>query len=1332
MNWTHSPKTSKKINKLQIRIRQNPLGLITSTEVTVSFFSVNRCSARAKRSGIRHNIYAGELNLEKCNVFTNNADRLHHYRITVSPPNNFLIKTPTIIEHDNHEYIFEGFSMFSHKPLENLPVCKVIRFNIEYTILYIKEKHPEHFIIKELDLFYDFLFKEILELVDLDFKAAGDSDGCSQFHFMPRFVRELPENGKELLSMNEVLNHLLFSSKALISMENLKGIVNLSNYKWQNYVDDVKGMVVTYPGKKPCSLRVDQLDRDQRDAKPGELKVPEIVHFGIRPPQLSYAGNPEYQKAWREYVKFRHLLANMPKASFEDKRKLESKENRLQEMRTQSKMKRDVTIAISAEGFYRTGIMCDIVQHAMLIPVLVSHLRFHRSLDVLETDIKYTFANRSLLQLALTHPSYRENFGTNPDHARNSLTNCSIRQPEYGDRRIHYLNTRKRGINTLINIMSRFGKKQETESNITHNERLEFLGDAVVEFVTSIHLFHLFPRLEEGGLATYRAAIVQNQHLAVLAKKLGLDGYMLYAHGSDLCHDLELRHAMANCFEALMGALFLDGGIDAADRVFGESLFKESQIHLKVWEEYPPHPLQEQEPNGDRQWIEKFQILQNLTKFEDSIGVKFTHIRLLARAFTDRSIGFTNLTLGSNQRLEFLGDTVLQLIASDYLYKYFPEHHEGHLSLLRSSLVNNRTQAVVCDDLGIGAFAIYATPKAELKTKDRADLLEAFLGALYVDKGLRHCEGFCNVCFFPRLHDFIMHQDWNDPKSKLQQCCLTLRTMEGGEPEIPIYKVIECMGPTNTRLYTVAVYFKGKRLAQATGHSIQQAEMNAAKEALDNSQKLFPQLDHQKRVIAKSIKQDPLGDKDDKKRGGDRGRNVRRQRNARGRSASIRSVNSREPSVSNSNKQPGKDGQPIHSSSGMQQRSSGKTVLGLASHSGRQRSTSPANKPVKARHSSIGRSRSPSACQLRSPSPLKEQSNLTSQSPHKLSRSRTKSSSPENLSTSPQNVKKRINASPPLLSKSPSPEQSKQRSNPNRQQSLSPARKYTRTKSVSPTRQSDHQSSSQDAKFPPKKVKSSHSKTSGVAKSNLNERPFQSKSPGESNRPTVSQERRKSKSPPKPKTFSSDTESTLHSPETSDFQNELRTKQSDIPTASKLKDKTEKIPTSDQIRNSPDKQKLGQRKRPRTDDSSPEKKFKRRSDTDRRNPSKSKDRERTHCRSGEMVNYYGNPTGQKDCNEQKQKMAPLQDRHQDERSRKYHDYDQQRNPYDRYPHDKTRPVDDRYHERLDSLRDPQPRSYDPNLKDNTKQKKESPQKSRQRREPSDEGEILSESSVDSR
>ena len=100
--------------------------------------------------------------------------------------------------------------------------------------------------------------------------------------------------------------------------------------------------------------------------------------------------------------------------------------------------------------------MADIVQHALLLPVLVSHLRFHFSLDYLEDRINYKFNNRFLLQQALTHPSYKENFGTNPDHIRNTLSNCGIRQPEYGDKKIHVQNTRKRGINVLINIMSRF------------------------------------------------------------------------------------------------------------------------------------------------------------------------------------------------------------------------------------------------------------------------------------------------------------------------------------------------------------------------------------------------------------------------------------------------------------------------------------------------------------------------------------------------------------------------------------------------------------------------------------------------------------------------------------------------------------------------------------------------------------------------------------------------------------------------------------------------------------------------------------------------------------
>lgn len=112
-----------------------------------------RCSAKSRRIGIRHGIYPGETGYKLCDPNSNNAGKLFHYRISISPPTNFLTKTPTIIKHDEHEFLFEGFSLLSHVRLSDLPVCKVIRFNIEYTIEYEEEKMPENFTIHELDIF---------------------------------------------------------------------------------------------------------------------------------------------------------------------------------------------------------------------------------------------------------------------------------------------------------------------------------------------------------------------------------------------------------------------------------------------------------------------------------------------------------------------------------------------------------------------------------------------------------------------------------------------------------------------------------------------------------------------------------------------------------------------------------------------------------------------------------------------------------------------------------------------------------------------------------------------------------------------------------------------------------------------------------------------------------------------------------------------------------------------------------------------------------------------------------------------------------------------------
>ena len=145
-------------------------------------------------------------------------------------------------------------------------------------------------------------------------------------------------------------------------------------------------------------------------------------------------------------------------------------------------------------------------------------------------------------------------------------------------------------------------------------------------------------------------------------------------------------------------------------------------------------------PGGDRHLIEKYQHLKNMTEFEAEIGVEFKHIRLLAKAFTMRNVKYNEITRGNNQRLEFLGDSICGFLSAEYLFRHFPLHHEGHLTLLRCTMVGASTQALVAQQLGLEQFIIsrqqITQEKMGWKQKILADLMEAFIAALFI--GERH------------------------------------------------------------------------------------------------------------------------------------------------------------------------------------------------------------------------------------------------------------------------------------------------------------------------------------------------------------------------------------------------------------------------------------------------------------------------------------------------------------------------------------------------------------------------------------------------------------------
>ncbi|CAH8494245.1 unnamed protein product [Heterobilharzia americana] len=890
------------------------------------------CSCKPKyRIGPLHNQYEGEQPIPICIPESSNHDRLYHYRVLISPTTNFVQPVPSKITHDGNDYIFDGFSLFLHYKLNKPPPCQVLRFNLLYDIFPIEEEFPPYFTVRSLDLLTQYVFIELLELLDLSWKPYATEESCSVIHLMPRFIRLLSKSDLTSLSSsgylsitnttdnnsvdsnqqcnnqsdksvvscdkdNEATGELLpvhvimqyWLKEALtpvIDMMELSSLQKMSTTEWSNYIADLRGTLTCFPGKKPAAIRIDQLDRQSVTGQPnkGVLIYPLIVHMTYTPMKLSLTREPKYKCVLKNFMKLQYLMMNKPRISPSDRAQLVQLANELEEMEHSGVHRREITVEISCEGFFRTGIRPDIPQYALNLVSLVAHLRFHKSLESLENRLGYTFKDKSLLHQSLTHPSYRRtNFGTNQDHFQNSLVSCGPRILEYGDKLELYKAWRK--------------KMHEERSNIYGNERLEFLGDAIVEVISSIHLFFIFPELSEGHLDAYRQAIVQNQHLAELAVRLGIHKYLLYTHSVDFCYDSTFIYARSDAFEALMAAITLDGGLDVVNRIFGAVLFGDDERIHRVWVQIPQHPLQAQCPEGDRSWATKVPMLKKLCTLEDTLGIKFQHLRVLARAMTIRKTGFNFYTLGDNQRLEFLGDSLLKYVSTDYLFRHFPRHHEGHLSLLKNSLVNKYTQASVCSELGLENYVIRrednSMNRSQSKSshnngesnssffkgkrnkkgqklsnhpvgnisntfnpqnqnvKYRADLLEAFIGALFVDKDLTWVERFCQICFWPRLVEFILKQEWNDAKSKLQQCCLTFRSLNE-DPEIAHYKVSRLF----KRVYRVGVYFRGQCLATGQGRSVQQAQMEAAKKALELHQDTFRQLDFQRSVISRRYKQ---------------------------------------------------------------------------------------------------------------------------------------------------------------------------------------------------------------------------------------------------------------------------------------------------------------------------------------------------------------------------------------------------------------------------------------------------------------------------------------------
>lgn len=184
----------------------------------------------------------------------------------------------------------------------------------------------------------------------------------------------------------------------------------------------------------------------------------------------------------------------------------------------------------------------------------------------------------------------------------------------------------------------------------------------------------------------------------------------------------------------------------------------------------------------------------------------------------------------SNERLEFLGDSILSFIVSKYLYEKYPNFEEGILTNLRAKLVNTKSLAESAKELKLGQLLILSKGEEESKGRENPTILansyEAFLGALFLDQGIEKVGEFIYETIIPKAENYVEKRVFKDPKSLLQE------KIQSQKKESPIYRVITEEGPAHLKIFTVGAYSGNTLLAKGKGHSKHEAEEEAAKEAL--------------------------------------------------------------------------------------------------------------------------------------------------------------------------------------------------------------------------------------------------------------------------------------------------------------------------------------------------------------------------------------------------------------------------------------------------------------------------------------------------------------------
>jgi len=219
-----------------------------------------------------------------------------------------------------------------------------------------------------------------------------------------------------------------------------------------------------------------------------------------------------------------------------------------------------------------------------------------------------------------------------------------------------------------------------------------------------------------------------------------------------------------------------------------------------------------------------------LADIQQRIGYRFGNAELLERALTHKSYANENRVPYHNERMEFLGDAVLNLVVSEYLMKTCPDSTEGDLSKLRAAVVSEPTLATIARGIGLGNYMLLGRGEEQTGGRNKGSLLanclEALIASIYLDTGKESADAFVIRFFEGTLRKNCLSGGTLDPKTELQELC------QERLKQLPEYKVVSESGPDHQKQFEVEVWIKGQVRGRGIGRSKKEAEQWAAREAI--------------------------------------------------------------------------------------------------------------------------------------------------------------------------------------------------------------------------------------------------------------------------------------------------------------------------------------------------------------------------------------------------------------------------------------------------------------------------------------------------------------------